>query len=155
MNRKITLYTSPTCLYCKETKQFFADNKIGYEEKDVTKDAEAKREMVEKSGQPGTPVIDVDGQVIVGYNLRRLNDLLDIREEKDVRNKASITIDKKTESIEKREAKEMFTVMGAIFGSVAIGVLVTGYFPDLGSYAIAAVILFAAFKLYEKHQKSK
>ncbi len=72
------MYTTPTCAYCKMTKQFFAQHNIQYVEKDVLDDTQAREEMVEKSGQMGVPVIDIDGQIVVGYDKAKLSRLLNI-----------------------------------------------------------------------------
>jgi len=75
---KVTIYTTPTCVYCKMTKAFFKDNNVQYDEKDVSTDAEARDEMIAKSNQMGVPVIDVDGQFLVGFDKERLSQLLHI-----------------------------------------------------------------------------
>jgi glutaredoxin-like YruB-family protein len=75
---KVTIYTTPTCVYCKMAKDFFKNHNIEYEEKDVTKDEALVEEMVEKSGQMGVPVIDIDGQIVVGFNEEMLSKLLNI-----------------------------------------------------------------------------
>lgn len=72
----VTIYTTPTCVYCKMTKAFFEANKIAYVEKDVMVDDRAREEMIHRSGQLGVPVIDLDGQIIVGFNQARLSELL-------------------------------------------------------------------------------
>lgn len=77
--QKITIYTTPTCVYCKMTKAFFKENNIKYEEKDVSTDAKAQEEMITKSNQLGVPVIDIDGQITVGFNKERLSKLLHIK----------------------------------------------------------------------------
>ena len=74
----VKIYTTPTCVYCKMTKQFFKENNISYAEKNVAEDEEARNEMVEKSGQMGVPVIDVDGTIIVGFDQPRLKEALGI-----------------------------------------------------------------------------
>lgn len=74
----VTIYTTPTCVYCKATKQFFAEYGVEYDEKDVAADAEARQAMIQKSGQLGVPVIDVDGQVVIGFNKKRLGEMLKI-----------------------------------------------------------------------------
>ncbi len=58
---QVTIYSTPTCGYCKMAKAFFQENNVAYEEKDVSVDAAARDAMVQKSGQLGVPVIDVDG----------------------------------------------------------------------------------------------
>ncbi|KKU14898.1 NrdH-redoxin [Candidatus Wolfebacteria bacterium RIFCSPLOWO2_01_FULL_45_19] len=73
---KITIYTTPTCVYCKMAKAFFKENSVAYDEKNVASDAKAREEMIEKSGQLGVPVIDVDGEIIVGFNKEKLSELI-------------------------------------------------------------------------------
>ncbi len=76
---KVLIYTTPTCVYCKMTKAFFQEHKIEYTEKDVTIDQQAQEEMIKKSDQLGVPVIDVDGQIIVGFDQSKLSELLEIK----------------------------------------------------------------------------
>jgi glutaredoxin len=57
-------------------KAFFQANDIKYEEKDVAVDIPARQAMVEKSGQMGVPVIDVDGSIVIGFDKERLTGLL-------------------------------------------------------------------------------
>jgi len=58
------------------TKEFFRQNNISYEEKDVSVDDKAREEMVEKSGQLGAPVVDIDGRIIVGFDEAAIKELL-------------------------------------------------------------------------------
>jgi glutaredoxin len=58
------------------TKEFFAKNGVQYEEKNVATDAQARQEMVEKSQQLGVPVIDVDGDIVIGFDQKNLETLL-------------------------------------------------------------------------------
>lgn len=74
----VTIYTTPTCVYCKMTKAFLKEHNINYEEKDVSTDAAARDEMVAKSNQMGVPVIDIDGKIFVGFDKAGLSELLDI-----------------------------------------------------------------------------
>lgn len=76
--KKVTIYSTPTCTYCNHAKDFFKENKIKYEEYNVASDLEKRREMVEKSGQLGVPVIIVDDEVTVGFDEDRLSSLLEI-----------------------------------------------------------------------------
>jgi len=76
--KKVTIYTTPTCVYCKMAKEFFKEHNVAYEEKDVAADEKAREEMVEKSGQLGVPVIDVQGSVVVGFDQGKLSQLLGI-----------------------------------------------------------------------------
>lgn len=64
----VKVYTTPTCPYCVMTKNFLRENRIEFVEKNVASDRAAAVEMVEKSGQMGVPVLDVNGEIIVGFN---------------------------------------------------------------------------------------
>ncbi|TAK57745.1 glutaredoxin family protein [Patescibacteria group bacterium] len=66
--KKVTIYSTPTCTYCNMAKDFFKENKIAYTEINVASDLEKRNEMIEKSGQMGVPVIDIGGQIMVGFN---------------------------------------------------------------------------------------
>ena len=74
--KKVTIYTTPTCVYCKSAKEFFQENGIKYEEKNVATDQEAQQVMVQKSGQMAVPVIDVGGEMVVGFDKDKLSELL-------------------------------------------------------------------------------
>ncbi len=76
---KITIYTTPTCVYCKATKAFFKENNVVYEERDVSVDAKARDEMIAKSNQMGVPVIDIDGQIVTGFDKAKLQELIGIK----------------------------------------------------------------------------
>ena len=75
----VTIYTTPSCVYCKAAKEFFQENNVEYEEKDVTQDDAAREAMIQKSGQMGVPVIDVNGETIVGFNKEKLAELLGVK----------------------------------------------------------------------------
>jgi glutaredoxin 3 len=64
----VTIYTTPTCAYCRVVKDWFRTNRVPFTEYDVSTDQRRAEEMVRKSGQMGVPVIDVHGKVIVGFN---------------------------------------------------------------------------------------
>lgn len=76
---KVTIYTTPTCAYCKMTKVFFKEHDIAYEERDVASDHAAAKEALEKSGQMAVPIVDVDGTIVVGFDKARLGQLLEIK----------------------------------------------------------------------------
>ncbi len=75
----VTIYSTPSCVYCNMAKDYFKANNIAYKELDVAEDDAAREEMVKKSEQLGVPVIDVDGKIIVGFNERLLAQLLGIK----------------------------------------------------------------------------
>ena len=64
----ITMYSTPTCTYCRKAKDWFRENHIKFTEYDISRDQRRADEMMRKSGQMGVPVIDVNGRVIVGFN---------------------------------------------------------------------------------------
>lgn len=72
----VTIYTTKTCIWCKMAKKFFKENNVSFTEKDVGSDMVAAQEMIEKSGQRAVPVIDIDGQFIVGFDREKLKELL-------------------------------------------------------------------------------
>lgn len=61
------------------TKEFFKNNNVEYEEHNVATDTVAREEMIKKSGQMGVPVIDIDGEIIVGFDRGRLAELLGVK----------------------------------------------------------------------------
>ena len=66
--KKIILYSTPTCVWCKMAKEFFKNRGIAYEERDVLHDLKMREEMYKKSHQYGVPVFDIDGEIHVGFN---------------------------------------------------------------------------------------
>ena len=72
----VTIYTTPTCSFCTQAKSYLSRQGVPFVEKNVAVDRRAAQEMVRLSGQQGVPVINIDGQVVVGFNQPRLNQLL-------------------------------------------------------------------------------
>ena len=72
----IRIYTTPTCGYCHQARQFLDERGVRYTEYDVSRDRRAAEEMVSRTGQMGVPVIMVDGEIIVGFDRPRLEQLL-------------------------------------------------------------------------------
>ncbi len=64
----VTLYTTPTCVYCKMAKEFFRKHDISFREVDVFKDIDAREEMFSKSHQMGVPVIEIGNEIFVGFD---------------------------------------------------------------------------------------
>lgn len=76
--KRVIVYTTPGCTWCKTIKKHLDHNGIKYREIDVSKDEKAAQEMVRKSGQQGVPQTDINGQIIVGFDKNRINTLLEI-----------------------------------------------------------------------------
>lgn len=73
---KVKIYTTPTCHFCNMAKKYFETKNITYEEIDVSKDLNAAREMIEKTGQMGVPVIEIGDRIIIGFNRNALDRIL-------------------------------------------------------------------------------
>ena len=76
MDKKVTVYSTATCPYCIRAKQFLKDNNITFENFDVSTDQEKTQEMIRKSGQMGVPVLDIDGEIIVGFDKAKIKEVL-------------------------------------------------------------------------------
>tara|TARA_Y100000310_G_scaffold303601_1_gene342093 strand:+ start:1027 stop:1266 length:240 start_codon:yes stop_codon:yes gene_type:complete len=76
---KVKVYSTPTCPFCVKAKEFLKEHNIDFENIDVSKNQEAAKEMVDKSGQMGVPVIDIDGEIIVGFDVEKIKKALDIK----------------------------------------------------------------------------
>ena len=61
------------------SKEYFEANKVRYQELDVAADAKARDEMIQKTGQFGVPVIDIDGELVIGFDRARLSELLGVK----------------------------------------------------------------------------
>lgn len=72
----VKVYSTETCPYCKMAKQFLQENNVQFEAVDVSTNQAAAQEMISKSGQMGVPVIDIDGQIIVGFDKGKIKKLL-------------------------------------------------------------------------------
>jgi len=72
MAKSVKIYSTPTCPWCIRAKQYLRENNIEFEELDVAIDQQAGEEMIKKSGQMGVPVLDIDGQIITGFDKERI-----------------------------------------------------------------------------------
>lgn len=77
---KVQLFTTPVCPHCYTLKEFLRENKIAFEEIDVSKDEKAAQEMIERTGQMGVPVTEIDGEFVVGFDKEKISKLLNINE---------------------------------------------------------------------------
>ena len=75
---KVTVYSTPTCPWCHKAKDFLKENDVPFQDINVAANQKAAEEMIEKSGQMGVPVIDIDGQVIVGFDKNAIKKALKI-----------------------------------------------------------------------------
>ena len=77
-NKKIKVYSTPTCAYCFALKDFLKENNIEFEEVDIAADSKKREEMVQKSGQMEVPVIEIDEEIIVGFDKERIKKSLNL-----------------------------------------------------------------------------
>ena len=78
MEKKVLVYSTPTCPYCIRAKQFLSENNIVFENIDVSADQEKAEEVIQKSGQMSVPVLDIGGEIIVGFDKERIKKTLGI-----------------------------------------------------------------------------
>ena len=74
----VKIYSTPTCVYCKTLKEYLSNHKIEFLNIDVSKDKKELEKMIKDSGQMAVPVIDIDGEIVIGFNQTRLEELLKI-----------------------------------------------------------------------------
>ncbi len=76
----IKVYSTPTCPYCITLKKFLKEKGFEFADIDVSADEKELQEMIDKSGQMGVPVIDINGEIVVGFNRDKIVELLNIKE---------------------------------------------------------------------------
>jgi glutaredoxin-like YruB-family protein len=72
MDKNVKIYSTSTCPWCIRAKQFLKENNINFEDIDVSSDQAAAEEMIQKSAQMGVPVVDVEGEIIVGFDKEKI-----------------------------------------------------------------------------------
>ena len=76
MEKNVKVYSTSTCPWCIRTKQFLKDNNITFEDIDVSTNRSAADEMIQKSGQMGVPVLDIEGEIILGFDKDKIKTVL-------------------------------------------------------------------------------
>jgi len=76
MDKKVMVYSTATCPWCKKAKEYLTANNIPFEDIDVSSNQEAAQEMIKKSGQMGVPVLDIEGEIIIGFDQPKIDKLL-------------------------------------------------------------------------------
>ena len=77
--KKVTIYSTPSCHFCHMAKDFFKEKGVEFEDFDVASNLEKRKEMMDKSGQMGVPVILIEDQIVVGFNQPKIIELLGIK----------------------------------------------------------------------------
>ncbi len=75
----VKLYTTLGCPYCFTLKEFFKEHNISFKEVDVSRDEKTKRELVRKTGKMEVPVVEINGEVVVGFDKEKITKLLKIK----------------------------------------------------------------------------
>ena len=77
--KQVTVYSTPTCSWCTTLKNYLRKNKIYYTDVDISRDPDAARNLVNRTGQQGVPQTEIDGSWVVGFDQKRLDTLLEIK----------------------------------------------------------------------------
>lgn len=77
--KKIMIYSTPSCTHCHHVKDYLAEKGFTYQDIDVTKDYQSMVDAVTKSGQKGVPVIDIEGKIIIGADFEAIDSILNIK----------------------------------------------------------------------------
>lgn len=72
----VTIYSTPTCVYCGNLKQYLKEKNIAYTEIDVSENEKELEKMVAISGQMGVPVVEIEGNVVIGFDKEKIDQLL-------------------------------------------------------------------------------
>ena len=76
---QVKVYSTPSCPWCRKTKEFLRERNISFKDIDVSTNYKAAREMIEKSGQQGVPVTEVGDDIIIGFNEEKLKRALNLK----------------------------------------------------------------------------
>ncbi len=72
MSKQVSVYSTASCPWCIRVKQFLKENNIEFKDIDVAQDQQAAQEIIQRSGQMGVPVLDIEGQIIVGFDKEKI-----------------------------------------------------------------------------------
>ncbi|MFA5350327.1 MAG: glutaredoxin domain-containing protein [Candidatus Omnitrophota bacterium] len=78
MAKTVKVYSTPTCPWCIRAKQFLKENNINFQDIDVSSDQQAVDELMQKTGQMGVPVLDIEGEIIVGFDREKIKSILGV-----------------------------------------------------------------------------
>lgn len=78
MNKKVIIYSTPACPYCKKAKEYLQEKGIEYSDIDVSQNEAVQKEMIEKSGTMSVAVIDIEGTIVVGFEKDKIDAALGV-----------------------------------------------------------------------------
>lgn len=76
---KVIIFTTPTCSFCNAAKRYFREKNIRFTEVDVSRDQKAAMDMYKRTGQMGVPVILINNRPIIGFDVNKINQMLNIK----------------------------------------------------------------------------
>ncbi len=76
---KVVIFTTPSCSFCNSAKRYFREKNVRFTEVDVTRDSRAAEDMKRRTGQMGVPVILINNRPVVGFDVPKINMLLNIK----------------------------------------------------------------------------
>ncbi|MBA7612694.1 hypothetical protein ES703_19931 [subsurface metagenome] len=77
---KVRIFSTPMCAYCVTLKEFLKEKNIEFEDINVAEDEKAREEMIQKSKQMGVPVVEIDQEIVIGFNKEKICQLLNIKD---------------------------------------------------------------------------
>ena len=77
----VKVYSTPGCAYCFTLKQFLKANNVEFEEIDIFQDEKAKEEMIKKTGKMEVPIIEIDNEIVVGFDKKKICELLNLKDQ--------------------------------------------------------------------------
>lgn len=76
---RVTVYSATWCAFCHAAKDYLDKKGVKYTDKDIDSDRSVAEEAMKISGQTGIPVLDIDGQIIVGFDRPRIDAALAVK----------------------------------------------------------------------------
>jgi glutaredoxin 3 len=76
----VRVFSTSSCPYCVTLKAYLEEHNIAYEDLNVGEDQAARQEMIDRTQQMGVPVVEIDGQIVIGFDKERINQLLKIHD---------------------------------------------------------------------------
>ena len=79
MMKKVKIYTAPGCPFCMVAKDYLKERGIDFEEIDVSKNEKAVQELIEKTGHLGVPILEIDGEIVIGFDKEKIDKILNLK----------------------------------------------------------------------------
>ncbi|MDK2975577.1 MAG: hypothetical protein PWP06_52 [Candidatus Marinimicrobia bacterium] len=77
--KRVIIFTTPTCTFCKQVKRYLIEKKIRFKEVDVSRNTKAAQDMMRKSGQQGVPQLWINNRPIVGFDRPKIDKMLNLK----------------------------------------------------------------------------